>query len=339
MRGPIKLPMKHVPVAIATFALLIAVSTTAGAEYDPSVLPADRKRHATELTFNDAGRKREIPVRVYLPVTAKPAPVVLYSHGLGGTRHTGDFLAEHWSARGYVVVLLQHPGSDDSVWRNAEAGQRLDAMRQAASGENMRLRVDDVRAVLDQLELWNKQPQHELSSRLDLQHIGMSGHSFGAVTTQAVSGQSFGPAGPRLTDPRIKAALAFSPSTPRAGDTKAAFGSVKIPWMLMTGTKDAAPIGGQTVEMRLAVYPVLPAGIEKYELVFKDAEHSAFTDRALPGDKQPRNPNHHRAILALSTAFWDVHLRDDTAARDWLHGPAARSVLEDGDLWQLQAGR
>jgi hypothetical protein len=60
-----------------------------------------------------------------------------------------------------------------------------------------------------------------------------------------------------------------------------------------------------------------------------------FTDRALPGDKEPRNPNHHRVILALSTAFWDAYLRDDPAARAWLNGPGARSILEPDDRWQF----
>ena len=64
------------------------------------------------------------------------------------------------------------------------------------------------------------------------------------------------------------------------------------------------------------------------------AEHSAFTDRALPGDREPRNPNHHRAILALSTAFWDACLRDDAAAQAWLDGEGARAVLEPTDRWQ-----
>jgi hypothetical protein len=87
----------------------------------------------------------------------------------------------------------------------------------------------------------------------------------------------------------------------------------------------------------LDVYPHLPATIDKYELVLANAEHSVFTDRALPGDREPRNPNHHRAILTLSTAFWDAYLRDDASARDWLHGPGARSVLEKDDRWQWHA--
>jgi predicted dienelactone hydrolase len=184
------------------------------------------------------------------------------------------------------------------------------------------------------LERWNSSNSHALAGRLDLSRVGMSGHSFGAVTTQAVSGQTFPRAPAPYTDPRIKAAIAFSPSSPRGGgDPKVAFGAVRIPWMLMTGTKDVAAIGDADVESRLAVFPALPTG-GKYELVLHEAEHSAFSDRALPGDKEQRNPNHHRAILALSTAFWDAWLRHDPSARTWLDGDGARSVLEKNDRWQ-----
>lgn len=89
----------------------------------------------------------------------------------------------------------------------------------------------------------------------------------------------------------------------------------------------------KTAMDRLAVFPALPAGA-KYEVVFFGAEHSAFTDRALPGDREPRNPNHHRAILALGTAFWDAYLRNDPAARAWLDGDGPGSVLEARDRWQ-----
>ncbi|MFQ5705061.1 MAG: hypothetical protein ACE5HT_13705 [Gemmatimonadales bacterium] len=103
----------------------------------------------------------------------------------------------------------------------------------------------------------------------------------------------------------------------------------------MTGTKDVAPIGNADLKSRLAVFPALPPG-GKYELVLSGAEHSAFTDRALPGDSEQRNPNHHRVILALTTAFWDAWLRRDAAARAWLDGAGARSVLEQDDRWQTK---
>ena len=100
-----------------------------------------------------------------------------------------SYLGTHWASRGYVVVVLQHPGSDDSVWRDKSPGQRLVGLRRAASLENFLLRVKDVPAVLGQLDRWNATAGHPLAGRLDGKRIGMSGHSFGAVTTQAVSGQ------------------------------------------------------------------------------------------------------------------------------------------------------
>jgi predicted dienelactone hydrolase len=311
--------------------------TASASAYDPLAVPKDKPGSYRDFTVQDQVRKREIPVRIYLPDAVAPAPVVLFSHGLGGTRAGCAYLGEHWSARGYVVVFLQHHGSDDSVWRDQPPSERMDAMKKAASLQNFELRVSDVPRVLDQLESWNKEDGHMLHGRLDMSHVGMSGHSFGAVTTQAVSGQSIRLLGPRFTDSRIRAAIAFSPSSPRRGDAAVAFGAVKIPWMLMTGTKDIAPIGDADLASRRAVYPHLPASIDKYELVLHNAEHSAFTERALPGDSEPRNPNHHRVILALSTAFWDAHLRGDAAARAWLQGAGARSVLEAQDQWQFHA--
>jgi hypothetical protein len=101
----------------------------------------------------------------------------------------------------------------------------------------------------------------------------------------------------------------------------------------MTGTRDTAPIGGQSVASRLAVYPALPRGA-RYELVLHDAAHSAFGDRALAFERAPRNPNHHRAILATSTAFWDAWLDGDARARAWLDGDGPRGVLEPADRWR-----
>jgi len=312
---------------------LAAVEACAG-NYDPlAVDPAFHASHV-DLTAHDAARDRDIPVRVYLPTNTAPAPVVLFSHGLGGSRAGSVFLGEHWAARGYVAAFLQHPGSDDSVWKDEPRQQRMRAMNQAASLDNFLLRVQDVPAVLNQLEIWNTAKTNQLAGRLDLKKVGMSGHSFGAVTTEAVSGETMPVGGQTFTDPRIRAAIAFSPSSPKAGSAAKAFGSVKIPWMLMTGTKDVAPIGDQDVASRLAVYPALH-GAPKYEVVLHNAEHSAFTDRPLPGDREPRNPNHHRVILALSTAFWDAYLRGDAGALAWLDGPGPRSVMESDDHWQF----
>ncbi len=325
-----------IAVQVLLLLLALAVVEACAGNYDPlAVDPAFHPAHV-DLTVHDAARNRDIPVRVYLPANTAPEPVVLFSHGLGGSRAGSVFLGEHWAARGYVAVFLQHPGSDDSVWKDEPVRERMRAMNQAASLDNFLLRVQDVPAVLNQFEIWNAAKTNQLAGRLDLKKVGMSGHSFGAVTTEAVSGETLPVGGQPFTDPRIRAAIAFSPSSPKTGGAEKAFGSVKIPWMLMTGTKDVAPIGDTDVASRLAVYPALH-GAPKYEVVLYNAEHSAFTDRPLPGDREPRNPNHHRVILALSTAFWDAYLRGDAGALAWLNGPGPRSVMEPDDRWQFSA--
>lgn len=315
----------------AWLAVAISVSVLA-ADYDPLAADPSFQPSHVDLTVHDAARHRDIPLRIYLPTNSVPEPVVLFSHGLGGSRSGSAFLGEHWAARGYVAVFLQHPGSDDSVWKSVPAADRYRAMQRAVSLDNFLLRVKDVPAVLDQLAIWNSDKGGQLSGRMNLSKVGMSGHSFGAITTEAVSGEYLPLTGTNLTDSRIKAAVIFSPSAPKRGNAAKAFGSVKIPWMLMTGTKDLAPIGGEDMASRLGVYPELH-GAPKYELVLNNAEHSVFTDRALPGDHEPRNPNHHRVILALSTAFWDAYLRGDAEAQAWLNGSGPKSVMEPKDKW------
>lgn len=313
------------------------VSLVAAGGYDPMALESARPAVVTkDFDINDAARKRTIPIRVYLPASKDAAPVVLFSHGLGGARTNNRYLGEHWAARGYVVVFVQHPGSDESVWKDAPLGKRLDVLKQQASAANFSLRAKDIPATLDALVGWNKDKGHPLAGRLDLKRVGMSGHSFGAVTTQAVGGQSY-PLGLSLTDPRIKAAVMMSPSPPRRGDPSAAFGKVAIPWMLLTGTlDDSMAMSNTSPADRLKVFPALPPG-RKYQLVLDGAEHSAFSERGLPGDRRKRNPNHHRAILAVSTAFWDTYLKDDPAAKAWLDSETAvRGVLETKDRWDTK---
>ncbi len=318
-------------LSLGAIVLLFATACLQGASYDPLAVDPNFKPHELDLTVHATGGA--LPLRVYLPAQTAPAPVVLFSHGLGGSRNGNAFLGQHWAARGYVAVFIQHPGSDTSVWQDKPVAERMSSLQQAASLENFLRRIRDVHAVLDALASWNSESQNPLAGRLDLQEIGMSGHSFGAVTTEAVSGENFPISGTKFTDPRIKAAIAFSPSAPRRGTPEEAFDSVKIPWLLMTGTKDNSPIGRVDAESRLAVYSAL-RGAPKYEVVLNNAEHSAFTDRALPGDREPRNPNHHRVMLALTTAFWDAYLRGDKDALAWLNGTGPRSTMEPADDWR-----
>ncbi len=337
-----------------------------GSAYNPLAIDGVVEPRVIDLVCHDAKRDRDVPLQIYLPAIVDPAPVILFSHGLGGSPEAYTYLGQYWSMRGYVVVMLQHPGSDVNVWKGKRLLEMKRAINAAANYKNFMFRVHDVQAVLDQLERWQNDPAHELHQRLDLQNVGMAGHSFGAMTTQAVSGQTFPGRGQALTDARIDAAIPMSPSPPKSrASAAAAFADVVIPWLCMTGTRDVASIGHTTVDDRLAVYHALPthqsevsgmSGASKtskasgvsgepgaanhYELLLHDGEHLAFTDRQIRAHESPRHPNHHRAILATSTAFWDAYLRNDQAAKQWLQqagpSPSVDDVLETQDRWQFK---
>lgn len=50
--------------------------------------------------------------------------------------------------------------------------------------------------------------------------------------------------------------------------------------------------------------------------------------------KEQKGGRYHKAILALGTAFWDAHLKGDKAAKKWLKGAGAKSVLQKQDNWE-----
>ena len=283
----------------------------------------------------DSARKRAIPIRVYLDQSHGPKPVILFSHGLGGSRENNGFLGKYWAAKGYVSIFMQHKGSDQDLWREKSKIMGFLAMKKAANFDNFMKRVEDVTIVLDQLEEWSKTSQNPLGQHVDINKVGMAGHSFGAVTTQFLSGQSDPLGNARLTDRRIKAALILSPSPPRRGSVERAFSTVSIPWMLMTGTKDNAPIGGMTPEKRLEVFPALPPQ-NKYQLVLNNANHFAFSDFDHSNQKQNRNPNHHKVIAELSTAFWDAWLKRNMDSQLWLTSNKPLSIIDSLDHWQIK---
>jgi len=299
--------------------------------YDPLKV-AEEKIVSQTFEVKDAKRERTLPVRVYLPA-GTPAPVILFSHGLGGSRDNNPYLGRHWAKRGYVVVFVQHPGSDESVWKSVPLAQRMGAMQKAASLDNFLARAKDIPAVIDALARWNGEPDHPLKGRLDLAHLGMSGHSFGANTTQAVSGQAFARERMSFVEARIAASVMMSPSPPALGDPAVAFAPIKIPCLLMTGTLDDSPIGNTRAADRLNVFPHLQQA-PAWQVVFDKATHMSFGERDLLG-KSLTEARYHRAILALTTAFWDATLKGDAAAKAWLNGEGAKSVLAPEDKWEM----
>lgn len=271
---------------------------------------ADAAGPVCDAQWKDMARDgRIVPVRIRMPDGKDKAPVILFSHGLGGSIDSGRAWAEAWADAGFLVVNLQHPGSDRSI---IGQGRLRDAMRP----EQLIARVEDVHFAIDRLEGGGREGACDLS-RADMSRIGMSGHSYGAHTTQAIAGQRFPFAGgDRLADRRVRAAIAFSPSPPVRESPEAAFAGVSIPFLSITGTADSVPITPWVKPMdRLVPFQAMPAG-GKYLLVLDGANHMAFNgrgDRAYGGEAL--TPHMEDVVDKATIAFWRWTLMGDARAR------------------------
>ena len=116
-----------------------------------SALPLAGHR-VVDLDLLDTERRRPIPSRLYLPQGARPAqpvPLVVFSHGLGGSRMGYRYLGSHWADEGIASLHPQHVGSDSRIWQGnpLELVQRLQA---AASESEALARVLDLRSACHQ---------------------------------------------------------------------------------------------------------------------------------------------------------------------------------------------
>lgn len=335
---PAGVAMQPLRCASLTLGLLLAAASLASAALTSAELesPGPARVEVFDLRWSDPARQRELPLRVRLPDAPGARPLVLFSHGLGGSVDAGRYWGEHWSSHGLAVIHLQHPGSDTSVWQGAQRPAR--GLQQAASGEQLIARALDVKFVLD--ELARRQGSADAADawtrRLDLQRIGMSGHSFGAMTTQAIAGQSYGRRNAPLIDERPRAFIALSPSG--KDDDRKAYAAIRRPLLGVSGSEDGeVGLGlGVPPAQRRRVYELLPAG-DKYLLWLSGADHMVFN--GAPRFKATWNTNpppaldelHIRLTQATMLAFWRAYLLDDPAARQWLTN-AADYVSSAGEL-------
>jgi len=290
--------------------------------------------------FTDRDRDREVPVKIFLPESQEgPAPVVLWSHGLGGNRDGADYLGQHLAKHGYVAVHVQHPGSDSSLWKAKNSIMELrKAMEGNASIENFLSRIGDVEFVLDELNRLNRSST-AYKDRFDMRRVGMSGHSFGAITTQAVIGQEFRrPSGEaeRFMEDRIKAAILMSPSPPTSGqDEERSFSQVRVPVLHLTGTDDSSPFDWFPATDRRVPFDNMDRS-DQYLLIFNDVDHVAFSGHQRRINSLTAHCQDTSKEVAL--AFWDAYLKDRPEAQRWLQATSAgvTTLLNGGDVWELK---
>ncbi len=327
----------------------------------------------------DATRARTLPVRVRVPsgvqevgaqgmgaqeggpadrgshenVEPSPRryPVIVFTHGLAGSLDTGQLWAQHWASHGFVVIHVQHPGSDEAAMAQAKNPRR--ALRKATDSTQYAARLRDLRFVLDELDrlrtlhdeaaLERESPERARLARIaDWAHIGLAGHSMGAISVQRMAGQNTmgkgaqGP-GPEY-EPRVHAFLAFSPMA-RHAQAAPQFAHIDKPFFSVTGSLDGrGPVrrgasGSEAVRVQRVVPFEGMRGENKYFLNLFGAGHMVFAgdaSRSTTASDQVRDFEHVRITRTLSTAYWLAWLLDDAQAR---------AALQEGARYVGQAGQ
>lgn len=292
-----------------------------------SLRPARAAEPNRAELWTDPARGRDLPMRLRLPqVDRAPAPVVILSHGLGGSRDGLAYLGMALAEAGFAAIHVQHVGTDTTVWR----GSAEPSLAMAAAVLDIRRAIDrlqDIGFVLDTLPRLAS-----LRGRIDPSRIAIAGHSYGAWTVTHMLGERLpggalleGTLGFTLPDPRLLAGIALSPVPPIGLPPSLAYARVRAPILHVTGTRDGGIIEAATPDDRLIPYRHIAApGVLA---VLRGAGHAAFAGEPAAGPRW-NDPTYHPRVARLAVLFLRAVLMRDRAASALL----LRGVgLEDGD--------
>ncbi len=281
--------------------------------YEPNVRIVD-------FDWVDSARARSVPARLHWPINVSATarvPLIVFSHGMGGSRRGYSYLARYWASRGVASLHVQHVGSDRSVWAGNPFAlvQRL----QLAAHESEALaRGSDVRFALDRVL---SKDVGSYGAQIDRRRIVAAGHSYGANTALVAVGAGVMREGRRIEakDMRFSAAILIS-SPPFYGepDLASVLDKVTVPTLHITATDDVIQIPGyySPAADRLAIYNAI-ATPRKAIAVFQGGSHSMFTDRAVTGGRD-LNPKAKAATAELALAFLDlIYDGDRTPLTRW----------------------
>ena len=294
-------------VAVASAALLLGACANANTPAD-AVITTDQRTDLRELDsfqtvdldWHDSTRNRLVPVRLYWPDTAArgaPVPLIVFSHGIGGSRAGYSHLGRHWAGQGYASLHVQHVGSDNQLWRG-NLFTLSGRLQQATQESEAIARVADLRFALDQLLAG------ERGARVDTARIVAAGHSYGAMTAMLAAGARVERGGRALAlrDARIRGAILMS-APPFYGE--ADFGPIlrelAVPTLHLTTTEDVIRVPGyhSPPADRLRVFDATGSSL-KVLAVFEGGSHSVFMDRRGTG---PAAQQIRAATRELSTTF------------------------------------
>lgn len=250
------------------------------------------------------------------PADMSQRPLVVFSHCHSCTRFSVFTIAEHLASRGFIVAAPDHAGNtlfDELKGMSADIGE-----------EFLKVRVADMSGVVDALLDPNDQAvPAAIRGAIDPAKIGAMGHSYGSATAGRLA----------QDDDRIVAAMPiFAPvENPFFPGTKIA--DIAEPTLFALAVEDNSilQIGNDLIgaNFKMAATPTRL-------LTIKDAGHwgvtdicglvSGFDPGCGPGKRMTDGTDFtylepaivRAAVGAYAAAFFDLHLRGNQSAADYL---------------------
>ncbi|HMJ13656.1 MAG TPA: hypothetical protein VK524_19700 [Polyangiaceae bacterium] len=233
-----------------------------------------------------------------------PFPVIVFSHGNSGIAVQSFFLTEYLASHGYIVVSPDHTG-------NALLTQLPDGTTVGPGGQDRTYtnavadRVADVSFLVDALgELGRADPDGRFTGKVDLERVGLTGHSFGGLTTLLGMEQ----------ESRFDAGSPLAPAAPAPQ-------AIQKPLQYFWGSED------QTLPFEPVDAHYAGATGSKMLVTVKDAGHFSFTNgcplglgdgdgcgtatRAGSGETFTflQDTRVHAITKYYQTAFWGLYLK------------------------------
>jgi len=274
-------------------------------------------------------RGDDLRVRVSAPVTGGALPVVVFSHGFGGSLDKYAPLADFWAAHGFVVLQPTHLDSrtlavtpDDPRYANI-----------------WRIRIDDLTRVIDDLDtLVAAVPG--LAGRVDVERIAVAGHSWGAQTASTLLGagvlDAAGTSGEDFADKRVTAGVLLSLTgtgeslSPFAAENFSFmhpdFSDLTTPALIVTGDNDQSQLSTRGPDWFTDAYFMSPGA--QHLLTLFGGEHSLG---GIVGYNHTETTDENPERVALIQRVTTAYLRTALAVDAGSFAAASTAAAQDAD--------
>jgi len=230
-----------------------------------------------------------------------PFPVLMFSHGSCGFERQSLFLTPWLATHGFIVVAVPHPGNTLFEFPGCRTG---DALARSAVE-----RPRDIVFGLDWILAAGKDPSSPFFGAVDETRLGMSGHSFGGLTTYLTT----------ALDDRFTVAVPMAAATGPSSE-------LHIPSLTLYGEIDSVVNNdGIFAAFERSDEPKLLVGIE-------DGGHYPFSDSCFPGPDcdPPRTLTQdeaHERVKRQILPFLKVYLAGDQSFAPFLLTPPPPGVV------------